>query len=217
MATLLHLDSSIFPAGASASRAVTEVFRRSWLEQHPGGTVIYHDLTADPVPHISAAAHNAALVAPEDRTSDQAAAFATRIGLVEEVERADAVLIGAPMYNYSIPSTLKAWLDNIVLVGRTAATPNSRLTGKPVTVVASRGGSYAPGTPRAGLDYVQNYLTAVLADTLGMRLDVILAELTRAPVNPAMAHLVPLYEASRGRALEAAVVRAKAVAAGHAA
>lgn len=217
MATLLHLDSSIFPDGASSSRGVTGVFRRTWLEQHPEGTVVCRDLTARPVPHISADAHNAALIAPEDRTPAQAAAFATRIGLVEELERADAVLIGAPMYNYSIPSTLKAWLDNIVLVGRTAAAADSKLRGKPVTVVASRGGSYAPGTPRAGLDYVQNYLTAVLADTLGMRLDVILAELTRAPVNPAMAHLIPLYEASREQALEAAVARAKAVAAGLAA
>jgi FMN-dependent NADH-azoreductase len=83
--------------------------------------------------------------------------------------------------------------------------------------VASRGGAYGPGSPRAGYDYVQNYLTAILADTLGLRLDLIVAELTRAPTNPAMAHLIPRYEASRERALEDAVIKAKAVVAGLAA
>jgi FMN-dependent NADH-azoreductase len=211
MATLLHLDSSIFPGGASSSRAVTAVFARTWQEQHPEGTVIYRDLTAHPVPHISAEAHTAAFAAPEDRTHGQHTALAARIRLIEELEQADAVLIGAPMYNYSIPSTLKAWLDNVILIGRTAATDNSKLKGKPVTIVASRGGSYTPGSPRAGFEYVQNYLTAVLADTLGMKLDVIVSELTMAPINPAMAELIPLFEASREQALQDAAIKAKAV------
>ncbi|WP_433788648.1 FMN-dependent NADH-azoreductase [Actinoplanes sp. CA-252034] len=210
MATLLHLDSSIFPGGASSSRAVTDLFRRTWQEQHPEATVIYRDLNAHPVPHITAEAHSAAFTAAQDRTSEQSAALAARIRLIEELEQADAVLIGAPMYNYSIPSTLKAWLDNVIMVGRTAGTENSKLRGKPVTIAASRGGSYAPGTPRAGFEYVQSYLTAVLAETLGMRLDVIVAELTMAPINPAMAELVPLFEASRDQALNNAVVKAKA-------
>lgn len=214
MTTLLHLDSSIFPSGASSSRAVTEVFRRTWQEQHPEGTVTYHDLNARPVPHITADAHTAAFTAPEDRTREQSTAFAARIRLIEELEQADTVLIGAPMYNYSIPSTLKAWLDNIILIGRTAATDNSKLTGKPVTIVASRGGTYTPGSPRAGFEYVQNYLTAVLADTLGMKLDAIVAELTMAPINPAMAELIPHFEASRQQALENAVIKAKAVVTG---
>ncbi len=88
------------------------------------------------------------------------------------------------MYNYSIPSTLKAWLDNIVLVGRTAGVESSRLKGTPVTVVASRGGSYAPGTPREGYEYVQNYLTAVLADALALDVNFIVPELTMAVQNP---------------------------------
>jgi FMN-dependent NADH-azoreductase len=211
MATLLHLDSSIFSGGASSSRAVTEVFRLTWQEQHPEGTVIYRDLNAHPVPHLTADAHTAAFTSPEDHTREQSAALAARIRLIEELEQADAVLIGAPMYNYSIPSTLKVWLDNVIMVGRTAGTENSKLRGKPVTIAASRGGSYAPGTPREGFEYVQNYLTAVLAETLGMKLDVIVAELTLAPTNPAMAELIPLFEASREQALDSAVIKAKAV------
>lgn len=208
MATLLHIDSSLFPSEASASRAVTEAFRRTWEEQHPGGTVVYRDLAVDPVPHITAESHTAGFADPATHSPEQAAAFAERVKLIEELEQADAVLIGAPMYNYSIPSTLKAWLDNVILFGRTAGeTPSAK--GTPVTVVASRGGSYAPGTPREPYEYVQNYLRAVLADALGMDVDFIVPELTMAPQNPAMAELVPLYEASRTRALDEATTKAK--------
>ncbi|MFF9624332.1 FMN-dependent NADH-azoreductase [Streptomyces griseosporeus] len=208
MATLLHIDSSLFPSEASASRAVTEAFRRTWEEQHPGGTVVYHDLAVDPVPHITAESHTAGFADPATHSPEQAAAFAERVKLIEELEQADAVLIGAPMYNYTIPSTLKAWLDNVILFGRTAGeTPSVK--GTPVTVVASRGGSYAPGTPREPYEYVQNYLRAVLGDALGMDVDFIVPELTMAPQNPAMAELVPLYEASRTRALDEATAKAK--------
>ncbi|KMS85225.1 MULTISPECIES: FMN-dependent NADH-azoreductase [Streptomyces] len=211
MPTLLHIDSSVFSTEASASRAVTEAFRKHWKEEHPQGTVVYRDLAAAPVPHLSAEAHLAGFVPPSAHTPEQAAVFAERVKLIEELEQADAVLIGAPMYNYTIPSTLKAWLDNVILFGRTAGeTPSAK--GTPVTVVASRGGSYAPGTPREGYEYVQNYLTAVLADALGMDLDFIVPELTMAPQNPAMAELIPLYEASRDQALEAAASKAKRLA-----
>ncbi|CAM5674521.1 FMN-dependent NADH-azoreductase [Streptomyces canarius] len=163
------------------------------------------------MPHLSAQAHVAGFVPPSAHSPEQAAVFAERVKLIEELERADAVLIGAPMYNYTIPSTLKAWLDNVILFGRTAGeTPSAK--GTPVTVVASRGGSYAPGTPREGYEYVQNYLTAVLADALGMDLDFIVPELTMAPQNPAMAELIPLYEASRDQALVAAAGKAKQLA-----
>jgi FMN-dependent NADH-azoreductase len=201
MATLLHIDSSVFPSGGSASRAVAEAFRKTWQEQHPDGTVIYRDLASNPVPHITADAHTAGFADPAAHTPEQAAAFAERVKLIEELEQADAVLIGAPMYNFTIPSTLKAWLDNVILIGRTAGEAHSA-KGTPVTVVASRGGSYAPGTPREPFEYVQNYLTAILADTLALDLDFIVPELT----------LAPHFESSRERALQDAAAKAKALA-----
>ncbi|MCX4617493.1 FMN-dependent NADH-azoreductase [Streptomyces mirabilis] len=211
MATLLHIDSSVFPGEASSSRSVADAFRRAWEEQHPQGTVIYRDLAAAPVPHITADAWSAGYAAPCEHTPEQSAAFAARVKLIEELEQADAVLIGAPMYNYSIPSTLKAWLDNVLLLGRTAGeTPSAQ--GTPVIVVASRGGSYAPGTPREDYEFVQNYLEAVLKNTLGLDLDFIVPELTVAPRNPAMSELVPLYEASRKRAFEDATTKARQLA-----
>ncbi|MEU3522653.1 NAD(P)H-dependent oxidoreductase [Streptomyces sp. NPDC038707] len=211
MATLLHIDSSVFPAEASASRVVTEAFRKHWEEEHPDGTVVYRDLAARPVPHITADTHLAGFTDPAAHSPEQAAAFAERVKLIEELEQADAVLIGAPMYNFAIPSTLKAWLDNVILMGRTVGETRSA-AGTPVTVVASRGGSYAPGTPREGFDHVQNYLDAVLGTALGLEVDYIVPELTMAPKSPAMADLVPLYEASRDRALEDAATKARELA-----
>ncbi|GAB3980904.1 NAD(P)H-dependent oxidoreductase [Actinoallomurus acanthiterrae] len=211
MATLLHIDSSVFPGEASASRSVTAAFRQTWEERHPEGTVIYRDLAADPVPHITADAWSAGYAAPSEHTPEQSAAFAARVKLIEELEQADAVLIGAPMYNYAIPSTLKAWLDSVLLPGRTTGeTPSAQ--GTPVVVVASRGGSYAQGTPREGYEFVQNYLEAVLRGSLGLDLDFIVPELTMASRNPAMSELVPLYEASRKRAFENANTKAKELA-----
>ncbi|MEU6519331.1 NAD(P)H-dependent oxidoreductase [Streptomyces sp. NPDC046978] len=211
MATLLHIDSSVFPGEASSSRVITAAFREAWREHHPQGTVIYRDLAASPVAHITADAWSAGCTDPFDRTPEQSAAFAERQTLIEELERADAVLIGAPMYNYSVPSTLKAWLDSVLLMGRTAgAAPSAQ--GTPAVVVASRGGSYAPGTPREGFEFVQNYLEAVLRGTLGLDLDFIVPELTMAPRNPAMSELVPLYEASRKRAFEDATTKAERLA-----
>ncbi|MHA5049591.1 FMN-dependent NADH-azoreductase [Streptomyces sp. SD15] len=209
MATLLHIDSSVFPGSASASRAVTDAFRKAWEEQHPQGTVIYRDLAADPVPHITADAHTAGFAPADAHTPGQAAAFAAREKLIAELEQADAIVIGAPMYNFAIPSTLKAWLDSVILMGRTAMTEDSKVKGTPVTVVASRGGSYAPGTPREPYEYVQNYLEATLRDTLGLDLHFIVPELTMAPHNPAMSELVPLFEASRAKAHDEATTKAK--------
>ncbi|MET9137141.1 FMN-dependent NADH-azoreductase [Streptomyces parvulus] len=211
MATLLHIDSSVLPSGASASRTVTAAFRRTWEEQHPGGTVIRRDLAADPVPHITADAWSAGHVGPSERTAGQSAAFAARLELIEELERADAVVIGAPMYNYTVPSTLKTWLDSVLLLGRTAGEAPSA-QGTPTVVVASRGGSYAPGTPREGFEFVRTYLEAVLGRTLGLDVDFIVPELTMAPRNPAMADLVPLFEASKERAHREAVIKARALA-----
>ncbi|MFH8344846.1 FMN-dependent NADH-azoreductase [Streptomyces sp. NPDC018045] len=216
MATLLHLDSSLFPADGSASRAVTAAFRKAWEEQHPDGTVIYRDLAATPLPHLEAPGYTAAFSAPDALTPEQRTAFARRLELVEELEKADAVVIGAPMYNFTIASTLKAWLDHVIFMGRTTGEESS-LKGIPAIIVTSRGGSYAPGTPRAGFDYVQNYLGAVLGTMFGMEVDFIVPELTAAPRNPAMADLIPQYEASRDKALQDAADKAKALAARHAA
>ncbi|MEU5419394.1 FMN-dependent NADH-azoreductase [Streptomyces sp. NPDC001407] len=212
MATLLHLDSSALPQG-SHSRDVTAAFRKAWEEQHPDGTVVYRDLAANPLPHITADGVQALFTAPEARTEAQAAAFALRTELAEELERADAVLIGAPMYNFSIPSSLKAWLDQVIIMGRTAGVETPSAAGTPTTVVASRGGSYAPGTPREDAEFVTTYLGKVLGDMLGLDVDFIVPELTLAHSVPAMAGLVDKADASRAQAHEDAAAKGKETAA----
>ncbi|MFD8076422.1 FMN-dependent NADH-azoreductase [Streptomyces sp. NPDC059718] len=211
MATLLHLDSSLHPGSGSRSRTVALTFRDAWQEQHPDGTVVYRDLAADPLPHLDVHGFSAAFVDAPSHNPEQAAAFAGRLALIEELEKADAVLLGAPMYNFTIPSTLKSWIDHVLMVGRTTGDTSS-VKGVPVTVIASRGGSYAPGTPRESSEYVQNYLRSILGEYMGLDLDFIVPELTAAASNPAMAELVPLAEASWTRALEDAATKGKEVA-----
>ena len=199
MATLLHIDSAVFPEG-SASREVTAVFVKSWLEQHPEGKVIYRDLAASPVPHLDIAAVSAG------------AGNALRAELAAELAEADAVLIGAPMYNFTIASTLKAWLDQVIITGHNSG-EDSKIAGTPFTIVASRGGSYAPGTPREDFEFVQNYLEKVLTGMFGVTdLEFIVPELTLAHTVPAMTELIPLAEASRAKAHEDATAKAKALA-----
>ncbi|MGP3978662.1 FMN-dependent NADH-azoreductase [Streptomyces sp. 8N114] len=214
MATLLHIDTSVHPDGASASRSVTASFREAWEAQHPDGKVIYRDLNADPIPHLQDVAAAAGFIPPQNHTAEQAAAFAPRDQLATELEQADAVLIGAPMYNYTIPSTLKAWLDHVIIMGRTAGTENPTAAGKPATVVASRGGGYGPGTPRESFEFVLPYLEKLLGEgTLGLDVEFIVPELTLAETTPGMEQLIDLAKESRAKAHEAAQARGKTLAA----
>ncbi|MFG3224460.1 FMN-dependent NADH-azoreductase [Kitasatospora sp. NPDC048194] len=211
MPTLLHLDSSAVADG-SVSREVTAAFRAAWLAEHPDGTVVYRDLAADQLPHLDMDGISAAFVPAEGRTAEQAAAFALREELMAELEGADAVVIGTPMYNFTIPSTLKAWLDQVILVGRTAGdAPSAK--GTPVTVVAPRGGSYAPGAPREPYEFVITYLEKVLTGMLGLEVDFIVPEFTLAGKVPAMADFVPKSVESKAQALELAARRGKEAAA----
>jgi FMN-dependent NADH-azoreductase len=202
MPTMLHIDSSIWPAAASASRDVAATFRKEWEAVHPDGTAIYRDLTSNPLPHLDADAYAAG------------ADHALRKQLISELEQADVVLIGAPMYNFTIPSTLKAWLDHVILVGRTAGVEESKVAGTPAVVVASRGGGYGPGTPRESYEFVTTYLEKVLGPGgLGLDVTFIVPELTLAPIVPAMADLIDMSKASKARAHEDAAAKAKLLAA----
>ncbi|KUL52974.1 MULTISPECIES: FMN-dependent NADH-azoreductase [unclassified Streptomyces] len=212
MATLLHIDTSI-NGDNSHSRAVTAAFRATWEREHPEGTVIYRDLDADPLPHLRADAFYAGFTDPADRTAEERAAFALRDEVIAEAEAADVLLLAAPMYNFSIPSTLKAWLDHVFAMGRTAGAETRTLAGKRAVIVTSRGGSYREGTPNHGSDYVQDFLRQALGGALGLDVTFIVPELTMAPTVPAMADLVPLYEASRTDSLAAAESHAKELAA----
>lgn len=205
MPRLLHVDASVTP-GESVSRSVAATFRARWQ-----GEVIHRDLGARPVPHLTEAGVRARSVDPAERTPEQAAAAFLQDELIEELLSADAYLFAVPMYNYSIPSAFKAWIDQILVQGRTfgLAPEDCPLKGRPATLISSRGGSYAPGTPREGWDYAEPYLRRILTEVLGLDLRVIIPELTLAASNPAMAGLRDHMRASIDKAHEQAAAHAR--------
>jgi FMN-dependent NADH-azoreductase len=189
MATLLHIDASIRREG-SISRQVSGAFADHWRTANPGGEYNYRDLATEPLPHIDERVLVAVGTPAEDHTPEIAEAATTHRDLVEEIKAADTVLIGVPMYNFSIPSTLKAWLDWIIMPSTrfNPETGEGPLAGKRVIVVNSRGGAYGPGTPRADFDFQERYLRAVFG-LIGLDVDLtfVNAELTLADTVPALA------------------------------
>lgn len=160
MKTLLQIKTSLFSDGQSSQLA--DAFVARWQAAHPQGEVLVRSLTRDPVPHLTAERFKAFTTAPEDRTAEQTREVAVSDALIDELSRADVIVLGLPMYNFGMPSTLKAYFDHVARSGitfrYTADGPQGLLTGKQVFVFAARGGVYS-GT---GLDtqtaYVQNFL-----------------------------------------------------------
>ena len=99
-------------------------------------------------------------IPPVARTPEQVGATALQEELIAELAAADTLLLGAPMYNFNIPSALKAWIDHVVVFGRTVG--QGLFDGTRVVIASSRGGAYGPGTPRESFDYQERYLRAVL-------------------------------------------------------
>jgi FMN-dependent NADH-azoreductase len=196
MAHLLHLDASI-QGDRSISRALTTRAAARWRDANPEGTVTYRDLAADPLPHLGAAAAEARFVPPDQHNAEQAAAWAISTELVGEVAAADTILLGLPVYNYGPPSTVTSWVDHLIAPGLSMdpATGEGLLGGRELIVLEARGGGYGEGTPREGWDHAQAWLPHGVALT-GLEPRFIVAELTLADVNPAMADLRELAAAS---------------------
>lgn len=164
MAHILHIDSS--PRGErSHSRQLTHRFITDWKNAHPQDTVTYRDLGHHPVPHVDESWIAAAYSAPDTHSPEQQRAISVSDTLVDELLAADRYVFGVPMYNFSVPSTLKAYIDQIVRVGRTFAVNEQGyqglVSGKKMLVITSSGGSYKPGTPTAGYDYQVPFLKAI--------------------------------------------------------
>jgi FMN-dependent NADH-azoreductase len=200
MAHLLHIDSSI-TGEQSTSRRLTARAARRWRAAHPGGTITYRDLALHPIPHFDAVTGLARMVPPEHRSPAQRLSYALSVELVNELTRADTVLLGLPLYNYGPPSTVKAWVDHLVAPGISVdPETNAGLLGDTEFIVlAARGGGYGPGTPREGWDHAEPWLRHAVS-TIGLQPRFITAELTAAGSNPAMADLLPLAAASQVRA-----------------
>lgn len=162
---LLHIDSSPL-AGNSVSRQLTRATVAQWQASHPGTTVDYLDLAADAPSHLNLDSLGFRLGIDAVGLSEvQKRENAVSERLVSQFLAADVVVVGAPMYNFSIPSQLKAWIDRIAQVGRTfkytESGPQGLAGGKTVIVVSTRGGVYT-GSPAAGsMDHQESYLQTV--------------------------------------------------------
>ena len=161
---LLHIDSGIL-GDHSVSRRLSAAVASQIRAEQPGIAVTYRDLVANPLPHLSGAHLMAGNAKPEDVDVQIAAEVAESAVVLDEFLAADTIVLGVPMYNFSLPSQLKAWIDRIAVSGKTfrysAEGPEGLAKGKKVIIVSTRGGHYSAG-PAAVMDHQESYLRTVL-------------------------------------------------------
>jgi len=213
MATLLRVDSSIRTEG-SVSRALADTAVATWTAENPAGSVRTRDLGTQPLPADAwGLAVSTRFVAAENWSPEQRDAVALAASLADEVLAADALLLAAPLYNFGVPASVKSWIDLLIADPRLGP-GSTALAGKSALVVIARGGGYGEGTPRHGWDHSTAYLRRIFEDNFGMTVSVAAAELTLAPVVPAMADLIGLHEQSLAAAHVEAATHARALVAG---
>lgn len=207
MAHLLHLDAS--GRSESFSRELGQVFVKHWKNAHTGGTYTYRDLLREPIAPLDEARVRLSALSSQNGVRDLAAmdevaaapelaeAWAATRPLIEELLAADVLLLGTPMYNFSVSAALKTWIDRVTL-------PWLPLGQKSVVVLSARGGAYGPGTPRQPLDYQEPYLRAYFSALGAEDVQFVHTELTNAPVMAFLAQFRDQHEESRTAALEAA-------------
>jgi FMN-dependent NADH-azoreductase len=161
MSNILLIESSARQQG-SVSRQLSEQFIAHWQAAHPSDQVTVRDLALQPVPHLDSNLLGGWMTPAAQQTADEQAALARSNTLTDELLAADVLVLAAPMYNFAIPSTLKAWLDHVLRAGvtfkYTDTGPQGLLSGKRAVVLTSRGGIYAG----SGLDHQEPYLRQAL-------------------------------------------------------
>jgi FMN-dependent NADH-azoreductase len=161
MSNILLIESSARQQG-SVSRQLSEQFIAQWQAAHPADQVTVRDLALQPVPHLDSNLLGGWMTPSEQQSAAEQAALARSNKLTEELLAADVLVLAAPMYNFAIPSTLKAWLDHVLRAGvtfkYTDTGPQGLLSGKRAFVLTSRGGIYAG----SGLDHQEPYLRQAL-------------------------------------------------------
>ena len=198
---LLHIDSSIL-SNNSVSRQMTAQIAQEWVEAHPGTQVDYLDLAVDTPSHLSAESLGFRLPAGSELSDVQRRENAVSEALVSQFLAADVIVVGAPLYNFSIPSQLKAWIDRVAQVGRTfkytEKGPQGLAGGKTVIVASSRGGVYSTSEGGRAMEHQESYLQTVFG-FLGIT-----------DVRFVRAEGVAMGEAAKAQALEGAALQARA-------
>jgi FMN-dependent NADH-azoreductase len=165
----------------STSRKLTTHFIDRWKAEHPGSAVVVRDLMKTPPPFVDLAWIGGAFSPGDQHSPESAAAIRVSDELVAELKAADHIVIGTPMFNFSIPAVLKAYIDQIVRVGVTVSPNNvGLLTGKKATVILASGGNFSPGSPVEKYNQASGYLRQVLGWIGISDVEVILANRARA-------------------------------------
>lgn len=167
-ATLLQIDASARTT-RSLSRSLTSAFTEHWFNHRPNDTLLIRDVGLNPPPAISEGWIAAAFTAPEERTPEQQENLKISDQLLAELEPADLIVIGTPMYNYGMPSALKAWIDQVIRIDRTFSFDLARgdlpiepiLTGKILVILCSSGeGGFKPGDVHAAMNHLDPHIVA---------------------------------------------------------
>ncbi|HVN92525.1 MAG TPA: NAD(P)H-dependent oxidoreductase [Terracidiphilus sp.] len=165
MPSLLHIDSS--PRANSVSSRLAAAFVKKWRRQNPAGTVIHHNTSLESIPYLDEATAEAFLNPSVVCVPEPGSTLACSDRFIDEFLAADVLVLAVPMWNLSIPASLKAWIDLVVREGRTFAFTESGTvplipSGKKAFVFTARGGAYPAGSPMRALDFQQPYLRAIL-------------------------------------------------------
>ena len=166
MAKILRIDSSSRFEG-SHSRELADYFQTMWLKQHPEDKVVVRDIIKTPLPHITDSTITGFYTPKEQLTPELKSATALSNELVEELQSADVLLLSVPMYNFSVPSALKAWIDQIVRIGHTFAYDGTNFTGlvtvKRAYVICAYGSSgFQAGEAFSSFNFLEPYLQGLL-------------------------------------------------------
>lgn len=161
MKKLLQINSSIYSTGGQSSQLAGQ-FVAAWRKANPGANVTLRDLAKEPVPHLDAARFGAFIATAEARTPEQSAIADYSDALIAELKAADVIVLGLPLYNFGLPSTLKAYFDHIGRAGHTFKYtdkgPVGLLSGKKAYVFAARGGMYQGTARDTQTAYVRDFL-----------------------------------------------------------
>jgi FMN-dependent NADH-azoreductase len=165
MPTLLHLDAS--PRGDfSISRQLSAAAVAAWKDKHPGGKVIVRDLTKTKMTFVDLDWITGAFSAPDQLTDDHKSALAISDTLISELLEADEIVMGTPMYNFTVPAVVKAWIDHVVRAGKTfnygSSGPEGLAKGRKMLVTVASGGSYDKGSGMEAYNYETPYLRQIL-------------------------------------------------------
>jgi FMN-dependent NADH-azoreductase len=189
MKKMFRLDASIRQEG-SVTRAVADTLQSALASRLGDSSITHRDVGLSPLPSTVWAASAFAGFVPEDQRSyEQKHAQLLASELADELVGAEAYIFAVPLYNFGVSQHMKTWVDMLLTDARFAPGAPKILAGRPAYLIVARGGGYGAGTPRHGWDHATGWLTRILADVLGLDVELIETELTLADVTPAMASL----------------------------